>query len=279
MSDIIPVEGGRSPEEMAAALGATSAPKGPKNYALKINSQGEDKQGNQIPLGAFFLNTGDERVYAKEGVRLRPFSNHIQFMHWGDGTLINKSRLILNQREEARDQLGGVMCGMPTYDESRAMNPDQRKVHEGKDRYRVVRALVSYTGKTASGEERTIENQPCILSLKRKNYGPFYHDVSNKMPNDTALWDFESVLTAERHKTDKGATYYVMRFAPQFTNRLPYDQMTYDSMSAVDSIVSAENARIDASYKEALERKQDADEQDRIMEDVDTLEADFDRVG
>ena len=62
MSDIIPAEGGMTPDELADMLGAADAPQSVKIPTLKINSQGEDKDGNQIPLGAFFLNTDDERV-------------------------------------------------------------------------------------------------------------------------------------------------------------------------------------------------------------------------
>jgi len=275
MSNIVPVEGGLSLEELAVELGASSAPKGPKIPALKINSQGEDRDGNQIPLGAFFLNTGEDHVYAKDGVKIRPLSNHIQYMHWGDGVLINKSRLVKNMREEARDQLGGMMVGMPTYEQSVSMSKEEREEYIGRDRYRIVRALCSYTGKTASGEERTVENQPCILSLKRKNYGPFYHDVLNRLPADTNMFDFDCVLTAEKNKTDKGAVYYVMRFSPQFSTKLPLDQMTYDSLSAVSAMVKAENLRIDEKHFEAMDRKNDEVEQDRIMDEVNTLDGDF----
>jgi len=275
MSDIIPVEGGLSLQEMAAELGASVAPKGPKIPALKINSQGEDKDGNQIPLGAFFLNVDGERAYAKEGVKIRPLSNHIQYMHWGDGVLINKSRLIKNMREEARDQLGGLMCSMPTYEASRGMTDQQREEYQGRDRYRIVRALCSYEGTTASGNKVTVENQPCILSLKRKNYGPFYHDVLNRLPADTNMFDFDCVMTAEKHKSPKGATYYVMRFAPQFSTPLALDQMTYDSLSAVVSMVKAENQRIDEAHFKSLDKKNDEAEQDRIMDEVNTLDGDF----
>ena len=275
MSDIIPVEGGLTPDELAAMLGAADAPKSVRIPALKINSQGEDKDGNQIPLGAFFLNTEEERVYAKDGVVLHALSNHIQYMHWDDGRLVNKSRLIIDKRDEARDQLGGTMCGMPSYEQSIQMTPEQRKEYEGRDRYRVIRGLVSYTGKTASGEERTIENEPVIMSLKRKNYGPFYHDVIKRIPSDGKFFNYRLALTADKQTTDKGAKYYIMRFSPDLQNKVTLDQKLYDSMNAVAGMVKAENERIDKSYFDAIARKADEVEQDRIMEEVNTLEHDF----
>ena len=167
------------------------------------------------------------------------------------------------------------MCGMPTYEQSIQMTPEQRKEYEGRDRYRVIRGLVSYTGKTASGEERTIENEPVIMSLKRKNYGPFYHDVIKRIPSDGKFFNYRLALTADKQTTDKGAKYYIMRFSPDLQNKVTLDQKLYDSMTAVAGMVKAENERIDKSYFDAIARKADEVEQDRIMEEVNTLEHDF----
>ena len=277
MTDLALKENGLSIEAMAEALGAANNNKdrGPSIGGLKINSFGEDAKGEQIPLGAFFLNNQEPRVYAKDGVRFRAFSNHIQYQHWDDGKLLNKSLLVLNQKAQARDQLGGEMCGMPTYDQSIAMSPQEREKFIGRDRYRIVRGVVSYTGTTAKGEEVTIENEPCVLSLKRKNYGPFYHDVTNRLPSGVNLWDFESVLTADKLKTPKGASYYVMRFSPQFDNLLEMDQMTNDSLKHVFGLVASENKRIDESYRASGLLAADETYQDEMMDAVETLEADF----
>tara|TARA_A100001388_G_scaffold230025_1_gene181966 strand:- start:15090 stop:15950 length:861 start_codon:yes stop_codon:yes gene_type:complete len=274
MTELAIKETGLSLEEISAQLGASSGTKGPSIPSLKINSNGEDANGNQIPLGAFFLNTAEDRVYAKEGVKLRAFSNHIQYQHWGDNGLINKSLLIKNQREEARDQLGGFMCGMPTYEQSKNMTPEERKQYEGRDRYRIIRGLVSYVGKTAQGKEITLENEPCVLSLKRRNYGPFWHDVVKRMPNGMNLWDFENVLKAEKMKTDKGAVYYVMRFSPQFGNPIPMDQLTYDSLAHVSGLVTSENKRIDEAFKLASTQTEEEQEAARILDAVETLDED-----
>ena len=273
MIDLVVKENGLSLNEISEALGAASSNtnKGPSIGALKINSFGEDTQGNQIPLGTFFLNNQEPRVYAKDGVRFRAFSNHIQYQHWDDGKLLNKSLLVLNKKAQARDQLGGEMCGMPTYEDSIAMSPKEREAFEGRDVYRIVRGVVSYTGKTAAGEEITIENEPCVLSLKRKNYGPFYHDVTNKMPKGINLWDFESILSAEKMKTPKGAAYYVMHFSPQFDSPLAMDQITYDSLAHVTGMITAENKRIDESYKGSRVAAAD----DELMDQIGSLEADL----
>ena len=151
------------------------------------------------------------------------------------------------------------------------MSPKEREAFEGRDVYRIVRGVVSYTGKTAAGEEITIENEPCVLSLKRKNYGPFYHDVTNKMPKGINLWDFESILSAEKMKTPKGAAYYVMHFSPQFDSPLAMDQITYDSLAHVTGMITAENKRIDESYRGSMILAAD----DELMDQIGSLEADL----
>ena len=274
MSELVETSG-LSLAEISEELGASVGAKSPSIPTLKINSFGEDANGNQIPLGAFFLNTPEDRVYAKDNVRLRAFSNHIQYQHWDDGKLINKSLLVKNNREEARDQMGGLMCGLPSFEDQQAMDPKEREKYNGIDRYRIIRGVVSYTGKTAQGKEVTIENQPCVLSLKRKNYGPFYHDVINKMRQGMNVWDFDSVLRAEKRKSPKGASYYVMHFSPQFNDIITMDDMADESMKHVFGLVKSENARIDESYKNARKVVQDEDEAAELYDAVEDLSKDY----
>ncbi len=275
MTNLVVKEGDLNLADIASALGAAqTGKKGPSIPALKINSQGEDANGVQIPLGAFFLNTPvEERVYAKDNVRFRALSNHIQYQHWGEEGLINKSILLQYAKDEGRDMLGGYNCNMPTYEQSKDFTEEQRKKYIGIDRYRIVRGVVSYTGKTASGEERTIENQPCVLSLKRKNYGPFYHDVLNRM-GDRMIWDFESILKAEKQSSPKGATYYVMHFQPQFGEPFEMSQVLYDSIQAVAGLVAGENSRIEEAWKKINLDHAEAMIEEKLVDTLEELEAD-----
>jgi len=279
MNEIVNVTGNLSLDELASKLGATSLnSKGPSIPTLKINSRGEDANGVQIPLGAFFLNTPiEDRVYAKEGVRFHALSNKIQYQHWGEEGLINKSILLDYAKEEGRDMLGGYNCNMPTYEQSRNFTEEERKEYNGIDRYRVVRGLVSYTGKTASGEERTIENQPCVLSLKRKNYGPFYHDVLNRM-GEKKVWDFESILNADKVTSPKGATYYVMRFDPQFSTPVAMSQEIHDSLSAVLELIDGENSRIEDAWKKSNIQYVEDQADEELADTLEELEQSFDEA-
>jgi hypothetical protein len=279
MSELVLAEGTMSLQDMAAELGGSSVTSGVKIPTLKINYDGENSSGVQLPLGAFYLNYGagteSERVYAKDGVNIRPLSNHIQYQHWSDGKLLNKSILVNNTRQEARDQLGGIACGIPSFEIQRDFTKEQREEFNGRDKYRIIRALITYTGTKADGTEVVIENQPCVLSLKRKNFGPFYHDVVKALPPKTDAFNYNCVLSAEKQKTAKGATYYIIRFEPQISSPMDMDQMTYDSLLAVIQIVKAENARIEESYGKAAYGRSSTDQEGRIMSTINALDDDY----
>ena len=267
MTELALHENGLSLSDISAELGAASTSTGPSIPNLAMNYDGENG-----PMGAFYLKTGQDQAYATEGVKFRAFSNHIQYQHWGDdNTLVNKSLLIKNGREEARDQLGTVNCGMPEYDDLIQLDKKQREKYDGIDKFRVVRGLVSYIGKTADGREITIENQPCVLSVKRKNYGPFWHDVIKKLPQGMNLWDFESILSKDTQTNVHGKKYYIMHFAPQFGSPIEMDQITYDSLSHVTSLITSENRKIEEAYKNAWLQNSKDEQSDRI---VDTLDSD-----
>ena len=276
MTELMIQENGLTLDELSAELNAASSGKGSSIPDLKMNYDGENGL-----MGAFFLKMGkngncQDNVYATTDVRFRAFSSHIQWQHWGeDRELINKSLLVNNMRDEARDQLGGVRCSLPKYEDFWALTEEGRKGHTGKDQYRVVRGLVSYTGNKPDGTEVTIENHPCIFQGKRKNYGRFFEDVTSKMPQGVNLWDFESILSKDTKTNAYKKKFYVMRFIPQFANTLEMDQITYDSLSYVKNLITTENSRIDEAYKEALMQGDDDAEAARIMEAVDTFDADF----
>ena len=53
------------------------------------------------------------------------------------------------------------------------------------------------------------------------------------------------------------------------------DQLTYDSLAHVSGLITAENKRIEESYKEASMQAVDEAEAARIMDEVNPLEADY----
>ena len=88
------------------------------------------------------------------------------------------------------------------------------------------------------------------------------------------IWDFESILKAEKQKSAKGATYYVMHFEPQFGETFEMSQDIYDSIQAVAGLVAGENKRIEEAWKKAQYEEAEAIADGALMDQLEELEAD-----
>ena len=143
--------------------------------------------------------------------------------------------------------------------------------------YTSVCPIITFYTKLVSSYHMIESNggRSSVLSLKRNNYGPFYHDVVKKMPKGMNLWDFECILSKETLQSKMGKKFYVMHFAPQFGSPISMDQMTYDSLAHITGLITSENKRIDEAYKKVLEIEADEEAAAQIMDAVDTLEADY----
>ena len=148
--------------------GGKSEPSISKVPVLQINSRSKSKGTRKsIPEGSFYLRGLGEPAYS-ETATFRPLASHVQYLHFDDvkqdngedkWTLISKSLAIINpNRDEARDTKGGIACGMPSWEARKDMDYSEAKVWRDMQN-RVIRGLVSFTGKTEDGEEVVYENR------------------------------------------------------------------------------------------------------------------------
>lgn len=267
-----------SNNEIADVLGASSSGgTATKIPTLAINYDPDFKMGG---IYLKYASGSPDNIHATSDVRFRAFSSHVQWQHWGESGLINKSTLVKyknnrGKQTEARDQLGGVCCGLPDYDTFWSLTQPERDALSGRDCYRIVRGLVSFTGKSADGTEHVVENQPVIFKGKGRNYGAFTPEVSNKVPDGKNLWDFESILSIEQKVNVHKKKYWIMHFDYQLNNQLVMDQLIEETRDHILELVVGENRRVEEMYKAATMQAIDEAEQDRIMDEVNTLEADY----
>lgn len=218
---------------------------------LKINLEDEDDMGSPLPKGKFIITNQEDTVYADK-VRIRPLSQMFQWVHYDpdQNKSVNRTLIIPNFRSEARDEKGGVKCGKPA---SKVLkeNPELAKQYKNITCFRLVHCLVSYVGKTASGEQITVENVPTLLRLKGANFSGFEEQVVDKLPKGKKLYDFWVEVSASKKKNGS-VTYYVYDYAVDLGNPVALDQPTYDTMLHIVEIVKAENARVQTKYDQAV---------------------------
>ena len=255
--------------QVAMLLGAKDTPNSNSSNErlpqLKTNSKRKDPQGRKIEEGMFFLTGMDEPVYAKE-VTIRVLSQMFQWLHYDqeENKVANKTLLIPNFRQEARDIKGGLRCGKPTSKVLKDLPKSEQAKYKDIKCFRQLRVLVSYTGKDADGNESTIENVPAIMLQKGANFNPFEDEFIKALPRGANLYDYPAKVTAEEMENGS-VIYYVMHFEPQVSKALMLDQATFDTMKRFAELIIAENTMIEGAHNKALRQ---ANLQDDAIEAV-----------
>lgn len=245
---------------------------------LRANARTRDKATKKsIPEGTLYLTNMDKTFYA-ESALFRPLAAHIQYFHWdeidGQRKLVCKSRAIKNMREEARDTRGGIACGMPDWETRKELSREEQTKWRSMQ-HRVIRGLVTMTGKTADGEEITVENQPCIMFHKNSTYSGFWNGFMKKLPKGRSLYEYQAVMTPE-YNENGSVTWYTFNYDLDTSETLPLTQEVYDTMRVFADQIKEENKYVDDKYFEALKDK--AYDDKAIDALGDSLDDDFEDV-
>ena len=268
-------------EELAAILGtevsggASTVVRVPE---LRINAKSVNKDTKKpIPQGSFYLKGSDKIAYA-ESVTFRPLASHVQYFNWdevdGKRTLVNKSIAVLNPyKDEARDMLGSIACGMPSWDDRQHMDKEVQKKWRAMQ-HRLVRGVVSFIGKTEDGEEVVYENEPCMMSHKNSTYSGFYKDFFKKIPKGHYLYNYEAKLTSEYNESGS-VVWYTFQYEPDLSNVLTFTKDVRDTSIVFAESIRAENKYIDSQYMKAIT---EGSIDGAAMTAIDSLDADFEDV-
>ena len=226
---------------------------------VKVTTKGRDAQGREIGRGMLWLKSNDlEPVYAKT-MKIRPLSNVYQYTHWDDtkGENVNSTIQSPTFKTEFRDRLGTLKCGRPDNWYSRP--DDEKKKWSGIKCNRIIRAIVTYTGKDADGNEVTIENKPVIIFNKSSNFGQFDDQYLKVIPKQRKLYDYWVEVSVKDH-SNGGLEYYTMEYKPDFKVPVSMDQMTLDTLRVIVDVIKTGNASVNKDYANAI--------QERSMSDV-----------
>lgn len=235
---------------------------------LKIQYDPEDSQGRDVKRGTFFLSDQTEPVYAQD-VKLHVMAQYYQYRQSDPDTykIVNKSILQEDLRKgEARDMLGTLRCGRPTTKQLKELDDDQQKMWRNKVKAtRILRGVTSYIGKTADGEEKTVENAPFQLYLKGSSFLKF-DDVTKALPYGKRYQDLWVDL-----KTSKAGKAFITEFAIDFTSPAILTNEVVETMKLFVEMARQENSRIEESYrKHSMERQSDGAVYDAIADDLDS---------
>jgi len=225
---------------------------------VKVTTKGKDAQGREVGRGMLWLKSNDlEPVYAKT-MKIRPLSNHYQYTHWDKlkGENVNNTIQSPTFKTEFRDRLGTLKCGRPDNWYSRP--DDEKEQWSGIKCNRIIRALCSYTGKDADGNEVTIENKPVIIFNKSSNFGQFDDQYRKVIPKQKQVYDYWVEVSVKDH-SNGGLEYYTMEYKPDFKTPVAMDQMTVDTLRVIVDVIKTSNASVNKAYATAIQEKSMSD--------------------
>jgi|11BtaG_2_1085332.scaffolds.fasta_scaffold00037_43 hypothetical protein len=259
---------------------------------LKINYEDEDDSGTRLDLGHVFVKGSDKKYFYAKSFTFRPLSQMHQYTLYDaqEKKMACKSRLLTDFFEEARDTKGTLRCGKPSSKEMRDMTEEQRKKYSGVKNERQLRGLVSYTGVSSSGEEKTYENHPVLMRLKGQNnyrldekgrlYSPFETQFLKQIPRGSSMWNFAlGVVTKRRKSAATGKAYYTFEYSPDFGSPLPIDKDIFDTITMIKQIIDDENAYVDGEYYKAIKGDVYEAEASQVLDQMhESLDADYEDV-
>lgn len=244
--------------ELAKMLGTNDAAESSNRLPrVKYCLDRKDKLGRN--LGDYymqmFLEGQDDPIYS-DSINIRVLSQKFQWLEYDPEkeNTRNKTILVNRLQDEARDQLGSVRCGKPISRVLREMPEDEQKKFENIKCQRQLRCLVSYTGKTADGEEMAVENIPAMFVLKGSNFMGFEDEVIKKMPRSKQFYEYNVKVTYEEKKN--GTVYYpVYHFDPDLANPVPLDEETVETMRVMAEQIKDENDSVERMHQNALRKR------------------------
>lgn len=249
MNQVATIEQQQEINSLLTELGGSAAADMIKVPFLKIQYEDEDKQGREVKRGTFLVTDQGETVYATS-VKLHVMAQYFQYRQSDPNTykLVNKTILQEDFRKgEPIDMKGSIRCGRPTSKGLSALSDDEQKDWRRKVRAtRILRGVVSYTGKTADGEEKTLENVPCQMYLKGMSYNSF-DSVINALPFGKK---YQEVWVNITNKKEGKA--YVPEFAIDFGKPAVLDEDAIETLKLFRDMARQENDFIKGRYSDSL---------------------------
>lgn len=220
-----------------------------------MEDDGEEDDAPRLK-GKLHITGQDPIVYAKPGtVRFRALTQTFQWTQYDKEkeATVNRTRLIFNFKEEARDENGTFRCGKPPSKELKDNKALQEK-YKDITTYRRLQGLVSYVGTTADGTEVEVKDVLVVINAKGASFSQFDEEVIKQMPAKTNLWDFESVITLTKEKNGS-VTYWVMHYEPDFNKKLKVTPDLFVTLTELKESIDKFNKEVDTKFYNAINNR------------------------
>jgi len=244
-----------SDEQIMQAIGQDDGSSTGTNIPrLAINRSPEDDDGNQLPVGHFYIydsNVG-QNVFGKP-VTLRPFISAMQYMHYDadKGEYVNRSIIFKSWREEAIDILGGTKCGKIPFKERSSLTPEQLERQRTIRCYKLVYGLLSFSkGKTSQGNDHSLENIPVLYRVTGTAFSPVTSALDLLKKRKKLMFNCTFSLDTKRQKKG-GNVFYVPEISVNADANLQLSDTDMETLKVFQESIDVENKEVIDLYNSA----------------------------
>jgi len=246
---------GMSDEQIMQAIGQDDGSSSGINIPrLGINRSPEDDDGNQLPVGQFFVydsNVG-RNVFAKP-VTFRPFISAMQYMHYDaeKSEYVNRSIIFKSWKEEPIDILGGTKCGKIPFKERASLAPEELERQRTIRCYKLIYGLLSFKdGKTADGKDHVAENLPVLYRVTGTAFAPVTSALDQLKKRKKLMFNCTFSMDTKRQKKG-GNVYYTPEINVNADSNLEMSQTDMETISVFQQSIDVENTEVIEAYNKA----------------------------
>ena len=244
-----------SDEQIMQAIGQDDGSSSGINIPrLGINRSPEDDDGNQLPVGQFFVydSSVGRNVFAKP-VTFRPFISAMQYMHYDaeKSEYVNRSIIFKSWKEEPIDILGGTKCGKIPFKERASLAPEELERQRTIRCYKLIYGLLSFKdGKTADGKDHVAENLPVLYRVTGTAFAPVTSALDQLKKRKKLMFNCTFSMDTKRQKKG-GNVYYTPEINVNADSNLEMSQTDMETISVFQQSIDAENTEVIEAYNKA----------------------------
>tara|TARA_R100000742_G_C4274626_1_gene94693 strand:- start:879 stop:1736 length:858 start_codon:yes stop_codon:yes gene_type:complete len=267
---------GMSDEQIMQAIGQDDGSNTRTNIPrLGINRSPEDDDGNQLPVGQFFVYDPSigRNVFAKP-ITFRPFISAMQYMHYDaeKSEYVNRSIIFKSWKEEAIDILGGTRCGKIPFKERSSLTPEELERQRTIRCYKLVYGLLSFKdGVTPTGKEHTVENLPVLYRVTGTAFAPVTSALEQLKKRKKLMFNTTFTLDTKRQKKG-GNVYYTPEIVVNADANIEMSQADMETIAVFQQSIDAENKEVIDAYNNAKAQAPKVSDKDikDVVEEVST---------
>lgn len=250
-----------SSDKLMAMIGQDTESGGSTLSRLSINYDSEDADGNLLKRGLFKLDSQEHGIVFAEKASFRPFLNTFQYTKFDADNEENncKSVMFTSWTDAKPDTKGTDSCGSVP----KALRDDLDIVAKNEQEkitcFRNVFGLVTLKGKTASGKEVSVVDEPVLYKVRGVNFLPIGEQLKSLSRRNKIMYNSVLDFTGtEKHTRGNGAVTFFIAQIKDSNKNVKFSDSDKEVLKNFLDYVKNENDYVRGEHEKSLREKHKA---------------------